>query len=422
MQKHTDAILIFFIFILIYLLGSFTKIPFGDCMAFILDTEKEAYIKPVSPTTHFLYINTAIFIKKATSLDAILVNRLLIIISAAFVVFMVYNTVQLITRKSWISIVASFVFGFSFTFWKNAEIIEVYTYNMVWVALFLYFLIKTFLRENNKTHNIIFTGLFLSVSLWTHIENIFFIPSFLIFLYYFKKDKSSVVTAIFLLVLSFSLMLLLNSLENLPPQTIFTSPQGNWVSNSFKKSTSEYFIDLLKSFIYLLYNFNLFVIFGVIGAFKLFKRNKKLFYVIAISATLFYGFSTFYAVSDNYVFFLPFNYIFAIGIGIGVQNFGVQKYIKKLSPICLLIPLLYFFSFNLLITIPQIAEFQQSKSYKGGLSYYVLPWMNNNVGILEFTIEQRKATDHVNWMIFSANEYIKHKISKGYTLEEIKKF
>ena len=34
-----------------------------------------------------------------------------------------------------------------------------------------------------------------------------------------------------------------------------------------------------------------------------------------------------------------------------------------------------------------------SNPYKGGLNYYLLPWMNENVGIVEFTMENRKAPE-----------------------------
>src|SRR5690606_22141006 len=150
MRKLKNPVFIFLIFLLIYSLGSFSKIPFGDCMALVLDTELGVYIKAATPTSHFLYSNIAIFIKNVTNLDAILVSRYLVIVAGAFVVMMVYKTTQIITNKSWISIVAAFVFGFSFTFWRNAEIVEVYTFNMVWVSLLLHYLIKVFLVEKNR--------------------------------------------------------------------------------------------------------------------------------------------------------------------------------------------------------------------------------------------------------------------------------
>jgi hypothetical protein len=40
------------------------------------------------------------------------------------------------------------------------------------------------------------------------------------------------------------------------------------------------------------------------------------------------------------------------------------------------------------------------------MNYYLLPWMNDNVGILEFTVD-KIAPEPINWMTVSAKEYIK---------------
>lgn len=421
MKNGLTSIFLFLIFCIVYFLGSFSKIPFGDCMGFVVDTEKGIFITEVSPTSHFLYINTAILLKKIAGWNAILTNRLLVVFSAAVVVLIVYKTVILLTAKDWIALTTSIVFGFSFTFWKNAEIVEVYSFNMLWISLFLYYVIKAFFKEKGVENTMVLAGLFLSVSLWAHIQNIFFIPSYIIFLFYFRKNKKALVRSALLLCLSFTLMFALNALENLPPKTVFSSNQGNWVANSFHKSTTTYLKDLLQSVAYLLYNFNIFTVFGFMGAHQLYLNSKKLFYIIAPSAILFYGFATFYAVSDNYVFFLPFNIIFALGIALGLKKLQHKRPVRILSPVCLLIPLFYLGSYHFLDSVDFTKNFRDLKAYKGGLNYYVLPWMNNNVGILEFTIEEREASDEMFWMTNSAKEYTQMLLKKGFTVEEIKK-
>ncbi len=55
------------------------------------------------------------------------------------------------------------------------------------------------------------------------------------------------------------------------------------------------------------------------------------------------------------------------------------------------------------------------------MNYYLLPWMNDNVGILEFTVDHKTAPEPINWMTVSAEEYIKLLKSKGYTEDEIRK-
>ena len=47
--------------------------------------------------------------------------------------------------------------------------------------------------------------------------------------------------------------------------------------------------------------------------------------------------------------------------------------------------------------------------------------MNENVGIVEFTMENRKAPEKVNWMTYSALEYINLLKTKNIPEDEIKK-
>lgn len=421
MKNTLNSILVFIIFVLIYSLGTFEKIPFGDCVGQVVDVETSSFIKIATPTSHFLYTNAAIVIKNMMNIDGLLAVRLLVILSGAFVVAVIYRTADLITQTSWIALTTAFVFGFSFTFWRNAEIVEVYTFNMVWVALFLHFLLKTFFSVQDQKRSIVMAALFLSVSLWTHIENIFFIPSLLLLIFYFKNLKSSLLLSLLLIIGSVMIMMGINALEDLPAKSIIKSERGTWIEDTFKKMPVEYLKDLVQSVAYLLYNFNVFVVAGIVGVVRLYEINRRLFFVLSCASILIYGFSTFYAVSDNYVFFLPFNYMFALGTALGILSFKNQKRASLLSPICILIPVIYFIAPILAAKIPKAQAFQKRKAYKGGLQYYLVPWMNDNVGILEFTIENREATDPVNWMTDSAEEYIQILKSKGYTTEEIKK-
>ena len=58
----------------------------------------------------------------------------------------------------------------------------------------------------------------------------------------------------------------------------------------------------------------------------------------------------------------------------------------------------------------RVLEFNEQKKYKGGLKYYMLPWLNNNVGILETTIKNSETPEPLDWMKKSAKEYINLRI------------
>jgi len=420
MSKKVYSILLFLLFFLVYYIGSFSRIPFADAVDFVLLAEKGQYMNTATATTHFLYTNTVILLTDITSLNAIEASRLLIIFCAAVTVSIVYLTVKVLVKSDWVSIMTAFIFGFSFTFWKNTEIVEVYTYNTLWISLFFFCIIKTFQSKESKY--VILSAIFLGISLWLHIQNVLLVPAFLLFLFYFKSEKKSVYISLLIFAGLFGAMIILNSINGLPPNSPFSTDRGHWIEDTFKKGLIQCIQDLGKSVIYLLYNFNLFTIFGIIGIISLYKTNKKMFYVFFAGSLCVYGFSTFYAVSDNYVFFIPFNLIFALSIGYGISlSFSKYPFIKKLSWTCLLIPAFYFLSFKMVMSTSKGQEFHDFKSYKGGLNYYMLPWMNNNVGILEFIIDKKIAPEPMSWMIESGEEYIKELKSKGYTSEEIKK-
>lgn len=418
MKKYASAVFLFLIFLVIYFAGSFTRVPFADCIGFVFEAEKGEYISTATATTHFLYINTVIFIKNLTGLDAIEASRVLIILSGAATVPVIYLTVKTLTKTEWASLTAAFVFGFSFSFWRNAEIVEVYTYNSFWISLFFFSIIKSF--TDHKKNYILAAGLFLGISLWVHIQDILLIPAFLVFLFYFRNEKKYAYGSLLIFSVLFVSLFILNMSQGYSVNSVYSSDRGSWVEDSFKKTSVQYLKDFFQSFAYLIYNFNVFTFFGVIGAVFLYGFNRKMFYVFLAGSACVYGFSTFYAVSDNYVFFLPFNNIFALSIGYAL-SLPKYAFLKKYSWACLLIPLGYVAVYKAALLTDKGKELHAFKEYKGGLNYYMLPWMNDNAGILEFTIDKKTATEPVYWVITSANDYIKLKKSKGYTEEEIKK-
>jgi len=417
MKNTITAFLLFIAFTTIYYLGSFTRIPFADCVGFILTTEIGDFATSATATSHFLYVNTAILIKNIFGLNGIEANKVLVILSGAASVALVYFSVLSLRATQLMSIVAAIVFGFSFSFWRNAEIAEVYTYNSFWICLFFLCLIRSFYTD--KKIYIILSGLFFGISLWVHIQNILMIPAFLLFIYHFRQEKKYAFISLVLFGSLFSFLFILNYLQGLPLNSPYSSDQGHWVEDSFKKSFSQYFFDLIKSVLYLVYNYTIFIFFGIIGIIALYQENKKMFYVFLLGSVFVYGFSTFYAVSDNYVFFLPFNIIFAIAIGFGFSK--KVEIFNKLKYACLLIPAFYIAAFTIVGQTEKGKEFDDFKAYKGGLNYYLLPWLNDNKGILEFVIDKKTATEAVNWMTASAEDYIKVLKEKGYTESEIRK-
>lgn len=418
MNKYLTGLLLFLTFLGIYVWGSFSRIPFADCVGFVLTVEQGEFATTATATSHFLYVNTAILIRDIFSLNGIEANRILVIVSAALSVAIVYFSVLSLKANTLTGVAAAVIFGFSFSFWRNAEIPEVYTYNCCWISLFFLSMIRSFYTDNKNY--IIFSGLFLGISLWVHIQNVLLIPGFIIFIYYLRNHKKEAGLSLVLFFTLFLSLFVLNYAQGLQLNSPYSSDQGQWVEESFKKTLSQYISDFIKSFFYLIYNYTIFIFFGIVGILTLYRNNREMFYVFLVSSFFVYGFSTFYAVTDNYVFFLPFNIIFAIAIGYGLMH--RQKMFKKISFAVLLIPVFYILSYFIAGQTDQGKEIDDFKGYKGGLAYYLLPWMNDSKGILEFVIDKKTAPEPVNWMTNSAEEYVELLRTKGYTDEQIRQF
>jgi len=418
MSKKTITFLIFIVFLVIYYAGSFSKISFGDCIGFVVDVEKRQFLPDFMPLTHFLYLNTAIFFTKYLGMDSVFVMRIMSVIPAAITVSLVFVLIKELVEENWIAIMSIFVFGFSFTFWRSAETVEVYTFNALWIILFLVYAVKSL--KNNSKNYIITVGIILGLSFWAHIQNIMLIPAYLVLLYLLKSDRKKAVISILSFLAVVSVMFIVNHLQGIEWKYTFASKKGPWVQDTFSQGFMDLMKDIVKAVAFLIYNFNIFILFSVTGIIYLYKNFKResLFLITASLFTL--GFATFYAVSDNYVFFIPFYLVFAVLIALGVKKWSEKYALRKLRFAPALIPLFYIISLNVVSLIPQAQDFHKEKSYKGGLTYYMLPWLHNNIGCIEFTLNNGQTEDNVIALKESSLEFIKLR-KKYQTIEKIRK-
>lgn len=420
MNKNFYHLFITLLFTIIYRLGSFTKITFGDAMSIVLDTERGQFTFETFSTTHFLYSNFKIAVHKILPfLDAIEIVRWLSIISAVIVLNILFIIIRRITSNDWISLIGVFVFGFSFTFWKNTENIEVYTFSLIWISLYCYFAIVFLQSKSNKM--LLYSGIVLGLSFSCHIQGFLLIPSYLYLCYVaFSKGNSKVLAYSFLPILFILLLYIYPLANNLPIKNVFSSTNSSWVSDSLEKSILGYLKDFVQSLAYIIYNFWGFSIFLFFIPLKKFIKDQILLFLVIFGLPVF-GFATIYAVSDNYIFFLNFNFSYLIILCVGLSYFinRFSKYQFIISCLVFITPLYYLAAKEIALQTEVGKKFHQAKLYKDGLTYYLLPWMNGNKGLLETLINEENIPDNIIWMEEASEEYIKIK-SKTMTIEEIK--
>lgn len=411
-NKNSIAIFLFLGFLILYYLGSFSKVPFGDCMGFITDIEKEKFIFSTSVYAHFLFSNSLILIKKAFPfIDSIEIGRWFTIFFGAISISILYKISYALTHNIWSSFCGSVIFGLSFTFWRNSEIVEIYTFNVFFIALYILYSLKYIQEKQDKF--LILSSIILGISLWNHIQNILMIPSFF-YLLYQSKNKKLILKSFSIFSILFLSLFLIPLINNEPLSIVFKSTSNHNINfGNLPK-------DILKAISFLIYNFWHFTILGILGIIILLKKQFTFALFLALIMLPAFGFAMLFNVSDNYVFFLPFNLSYSIFITFSLYYSRHKKTTKWLSFSFILIPLFYFLSYKFISRTERGNIFDTEKKYKGGIKYYALPWLTNNIGILEITIEKKQTPEPIDWMRNSAKEYVKLRLQKNETLENLK--
>lgn len=421
-MKHLYRVLFFGFLFVFYWFFSFTKVPFGDALGFVNIAELNEFTDNTTVFGKFLYTNFLIGFKTIFGLDSIPATRFFNLIFSVLTLVVLFFGLKLKFRKEICAYLGTLIFALSFTFWKQTEIIEVYTFNSFWIALYIYFTIR-FLEDKNS-RSLFLSSLVLGISLFAHVQNIMLIPGWAILcLISFRNYKVNVFPSIFIFIAFAFGLYFMAYINGHNTSHVFGSGNSDWVTGSFEKGFSGFVKDMVVAIGYLIYNFWIFVIPAIIIIFKKlksFKDSQNLFYLVSFLVP--FGFATIYNVSDSYVFFLNayLFFIFFIIEGLIDIKISQQKIYKSISISVFCVPIFYILSYLIISKIPQGQNFDKEKSEKGGLSYYLFPWMRNNVGVLEFYLDGKKPFDNKDFMNINCHIFLKHRKGKN-SLEEIRK-
>jgi len=231
-------------------------------------------------------------------------------------------------------------------------------------------------------------GVTLGILFLIHIQNILILPAYIIYLWLQYKENSTIRPILFptiSAILLFSILLFIPIIYN--TNTI----SSIFFDNGFRDEVLNLEISLIakgffKSILFVIYNFTIFNIFIVIGVFKIYKKNRNIFYYLSLLLVTFWVFAMRYNVSDNYVFFLPAYLVLAIFLSQGLGSLRKTdlkiKFLKNKYIILIIAlsfnPLSYYVTFSITKKIDRLADFNNRFLYKGGLKYYIWPGLNYN--------------------------------------------
>jgi hypothetical protein len=357
-------------------------VGFGDSMGFLTSVTIGRDLA-TNATNHFLYVNLVAAFSQFLPSGSLFGNSVLFsIICSVITIYIVYKTALLISANNSVSLSAAVMLALSFTYWRQTEIIEVYTCNNMFFTGMLYFVTKDIYSGENR--NQLPVTMFYGIALLVHIQNILLIPFYLIYLWQ-VSGKNYLKILVNLIVLGLvSSVLIIIPLVWKTNSVISVFFDDNFQDKATEIQLTVVLKGLLKSIGYFLYNFHLWTFFILHGIYLLFRKNKQYFILLVIAAVPFWGFACRYDVPDNYVFFQQAYICMVIASVFSLQYWLCKFTALKLLPFITILcfPLFYWITWNFSLKVKELDDLNRQKAYKGGLKYLLWPGMRANGGDL----------------------------------------
>ena len=140
------------------------------------------------PTGYPLYIQVGKLLTLIPWIEAPFAVNLFSAIMASLTVVLLYKIILSLTGGILVSVSAALLFAFSFTFWSQAEIAEVYTLHTFFLTLLIYLPIK--LKDTNDIRIFFLLSFTFGLSFAHHMSTVLMLPAILLFLLIYRKKES----------------------------------------------------------------------------------------------------------------------------------------------------------------------------------------------------------------------------------------
>ena len=252
------------------------------------------------------------------------------------VIFLYFITFKIIKSRL-AALFSSLTLGFSYTFWTQATIAEVYTLHAFFIVVLILIIMKW--AETIQRFYLYLFSFVLGLGLTNHLTLILVFPAFILFLFWHIKklnikhknliDKRIIFFMIAFFVMGFSLYIYL-------PLRAAQEPLLNWGNPvSFKlfiehisgAGYQQYFrpesalLNLEKAFLYLLTQFPLTLAFALFGIIAIWTRDKAIVALTSLIVVFNLAYNIMYTIEDIIVYYIPIYIIFSLFIGVGLWYF-----------------------------------------------------------------------------------------------------
>ena len=346
---------------------------FHDSLGFLYEA-MHGFRLTTNATNHFLYINFQhVLLTLFSFADPVRVMTGVSFVSSLIALYILYRLCLQVTQHPFAAVAVLPVLAFSYTWWRQSEIIEVYTFHAIILLFYMLLGMKDVLK--GKSEHWVWISLLIGLGCLTHIQHVLSGPFFLYYLLTGTLSWKQRGLAVAIAGGIFSLLLI-------PPLLLDAHPVISiFFESQFRDNVTGFdlydlFKGTIKSLGFLAYNFHIFLLPMVIGAVQLWKHQRTAFWFLASFILPYYGFGMKYNVNDAYVFFLssylPLSVCIAVGIDHLIQKKKALLYLA-LPFVLLASPMLYSGVLWTTQQLPTAKIMEQKKEYKGGMKHLFWP-------------------------------------------------
>ena len=349
LSKHTDKLIVFLLFALsffAYLLTLAPSLFWGDSP----ELAASAYTLGIAhPSGYPLYtLIGKLFTYFPFGTVAYRLN-LMSAFFAALAVTLVYLIALKLAKSRVVGIISSLTFAFSYTFWSQATIAEVYTLNAFFVAILILLLLKW---KESFDSRLLYAFCFLfGLGLTNHLTLILILPASLYFVFSNRKNAVLQPKNLCIMALLFAVGLLLYFYL---PLRALHQPFMNWgnpitIKSLFEHITGSgyrhYFMpafamyNLKFALYFLLLQFPLTLGFSLVAFVMKWKTDRNSLIFLALIAISNITYNVFYSIHDIIVYYIPAYLIISIFMGAGLKlaiDFLLRIWQKRINYYALL--------------------------------------------------------------------------------------
>ncbi|MES2386805.1 MAG: hypothetical protein V4543_02285 [Bacteroidota bacterium] len=391
---------------LVYIWCRTHGINFGDAIVFVTGVNA-GWCTETNATNHWLYTNTL-----STLLPLWPWNPLedkLVFVSIIFGVlslWQAYRFAYLLSGSERGSLLAMLLMALGFTWWRQAEIIEVYTAGTFLLFLTLIPLCRDLLNADdffkkpgsspfsaafwqqiiagfNTGPNPAFRHVYLvsfmyGMAILLHIQHVLMMPVFIWYLYRSGGTRALKGLALFIATSSILWLSPLIWHQNTIGQVFFDIHYSRkWlippIGVMLKLGRDGIF--------YFIWNYGFFIPIIAWGVWLAWQHRRETTLLLMYMVAVYSAYCLRNPVADAYVFYLVPNVLLAV-----LASFAYGRLTKNVSENLvwglyilqgLSLPLMYYSAYYFAKDTPKLAYLGERKAYKGGVRYLMLPWMNN---------------------------------------------